>query len=411
MLARCLAAAALALAATAVHAQERPDGLPAGPWIVAPRLVVGHERDTNVFRRDSSGAPENDQIFLYTGGLRASLPFRMSLFELDYEASRYAYERNVFPRDVVQSLAATLNLNFVSGDRLILREQYRLGFERFQDVDPGNELLFESQPYGFNRWEVELARDVPDRQGYAVRIARVDFNYEPDLSGTRPTFFDYRGFDNSFEYRQPMAGQRWWLLHYGSRRINNYAAAHVPGPGEPPYEVGVPFRKEISDSLEAGLRGFLRGGLPYHLQVGWARLDYEGNDESKFRGMSGSASTLLRPREDLELELSAARRVLPSSFQTYYINNEFRGDFEHAWLPSSTIGGGLVFDHNEYGSFDCGGSDRRDQRYELNGFMTWQVHRIVELRVAAMRDARNSNCVGIDYDALVVSTGLRLGWD
>jgi hypothetical protein len=397
--------AVLAVVATGdARAQgDLPDGLWVGRWVLSPRLSFGYESDSNIFRRDSEEDPEDDRSLQYTGGLQAALPFRMSLFEIDYEASRYQYDNNEFPRDVVQNLSTALHLNFASGDRLILRDQYRLGFERFQDVDPGGELLFEGEPYRFNRWEVEVARDVPDRQGYSVRVARVDFNYEPTPGETGPSFFDYRGFDNSFEYRQPMPGRKWWLLHYGTRRVNNYASSR-------PDLVGVPFRKEISDRLEAGFRGNLRGGTPYHLQLGWARLDYEGSDASKFRGLSGSASTRFEAGPTVDVELSAARRVLPSSFETYYINNEFRGEFEHAWLPTSVLGGGLVFDQNEYGSFDCNGSDRRDLRYELTGFLGWRVHSIVELRLAALREARSSNCDFIDYDTFVVSTGVRLGW-
>jgi len=399
----------VSLALTEALAKEVPEGIPAGPWILAPFFSSSYEADTNVFRKTEASGADDDRIATFTGELFGTLPFRNSELTLGYRTSKESFDNATFPRELTQYAEFDLELNFKSGDTLSLRDFFREDFARSEDIDAGGELVFEGEPYTINRWEVEFSRDDPGRQGYFARVRRQDFNYD----GQKDVgFFDYRGFDNVFEYRQPLPGYRRWVLRYNARRFNHYDPNCKLG-FECEGEVGVPFRKEVSDSVELGLMGNLGERQPYVVRLGYSSFRYEGTESSDFNGIVGHAAWRLALGSRTDLELRLTRRALPSNFETYYINNSVRAKLDREWLRFES-GIELEYYLNDYADpIELGVNQfcrRRDSTYELDVDWAWRVHERFKFEISAFHTNRRSTCDTSDYQATGLGTGIALGW-
>lgn len=394
---------------------EMPEGLPAGPWLLAPSLSNQFQIDNNLFRDDESTGSE--KISSVTGALRASLPFRSSLLQLSYAATKRNYESVSLSRDLAQDLGVMLRFDFSSGDQLIVRDDFRRDFTRLRELDVlGNEVVFSGQPYNVNRWSAQLTREVPQRQGYDVQVRRTDFNFEGE---SQVGIFDYRGFDTDFEYRQPLPASRWWIVHYSMRRFNNYES-------NCPSRVGIPFRKEESDSLQTGLRGRLGPDHSYFVRLGYVRFRLEedgvaacrsqepGAGSTEYDGAAGQAGWRLRLGDRTDIVLGAYRQPLPSGFNTYYIVNELRAELQRDLFQRGRLGLVTRLGRNEYGKLiDQAGCDqihRKDNRLDVEGEFTWLVHPRIGLQLAALHERRGSNCEINDYRAMQLGAGLVLGW-
>jgi hypothetical protein len=389
---------------TPASAEDVPEGIPVGPWILAPSFQSRYEASNNIFYENDQNA-ERDRIAKIGAGIVALLPFRNSSFELSYQARKENYDENPFPRDLSQVAGFDLELKFKSGDVLAFRDVYRRDFARAEEVDTGGELTsFEGEPYNINRWEIELSRTDPGRQGYVVRIRRQDFNYEGDKD---IGFFEYRGFDNAFEYRQPLPENRSWVVRYGSRRFDHYDPFYVDAPH------GVPFRKEKADDVQLGVLGTLGEGQPFFVNLGYGRFRYEGLDESEFDGLVGEAAWRLQVGGRTRLDLKAIRRALPSNSQTHYINNAVRADLEREWLRFES-GTELEFIKNDYADEvpDFGVCDgrRKDSTYKAEVYWGWRVHERLRFRMSSYYSRRSSTCDSSDYEAAGIETGIALGW-
>jgi hypothetical protein len=386
-------------APTVVRSASLPDGIVLGPWIVAPSFSTSYEAEDNVFLEKDDNAVD-DQVTTYTGDIRAWLPFSNSRLELGYRASKEDYAESVFPRDTTQFTHVGLELNFKTGDTLSFSDDYRRDFARSDEVDAGEEAAFNGEPYSLNRWQLELSRTDPGRQGYVVRVRRQDFIYEgeEDIG-----FFEYRGFHNVFEYRQPLPNARSWIMRYESRRFNHY---------DPEGVVGEPFRKEVTDAVQFGLRGFLGRRQPFRVHLGYGRFRYDGADESRFDGIVGTAAWRLRLGGRTKLDLEAIRRPLPSNFETHYINNAIRADLEREWLRFE-VGTELEFVKNDYADviagLQCSGR-RKDDTYEVDVHWGWRVHERFKFRVSSFHAKRSSTCDSADYSATGIQTGFSIGW-
>lgn len=395
---------------TPAPAEDVPDGIPVGPWILAPSFQTSYEADSNVFYRsedsvDDDDVSRRDQVSKIGGAIVATLPFGNSSLELNYLANKESYAENSFPRDLTQVAGFDLELKFKTGDVLSFRDSYRRDFARAEEVDAGGEVTsFEGEPYNINRWEVELSRTDPRRQGYVLRVRRQDFNYEGEKD---IGFFEYRGFDNSFEYRQPLPEGRSWVVRYGSRRFNHYDPLYVDAPH------GVPFRKEKSDSVMLGVLGALGEGQPFFVNIGYGRFRYEGLDESNFDGLVGRAAWRLQVGGRTQLDVEAIRRPLPSNSETHYINNAVRADLEREWLRFES-GTELELSQNNYAevSEDFGECDgrRKDTTYKAEVYWGWRVHERLRFRMSSFYSRRSSTCDLSDYKAAGIETGIALGW-
>lgn len=396
--------------------RDRPDGLAVGRWFLTPYVFQGFELDDNVFRRSTD--QESDQIRRTTLGLGATLPVRNSFFDLEYEADRFDYQENRFPRDWAQDGAARMRMSFSSGDRLTLTERYTLGISDTLAVDAGGELVFEGQPYDLNRWDAELSRSVQGRPGYMIKISRADLNWRKPEGDRSVPFFDYRGFDTRYEYRHPVPPRNWLIGYYERRRFDHYHPRGYTDPesGLPAWELGVPFRTEESSSLQIGLRGVVGRDQPFLGRVGWGRFAFTGAEPSNkdFSGIVGQVQWRLRAGARSHVELLVNRRPLPSSFPTYYIVNEFRVRADREWLQYSRAGVDLLYSRNRYGEpipdTGCGDAVRKDNRWSLEAFMDWLVARRFGFRVAAAHYERSSNCPGASYSANTLTAGMTLGW-
>jgi hypothetical protein len=391
-----------------------PDGLRIGPWILAPSLEIGYELDDNLRRIDTSIQPaqETEKITEFAPALQASLPFRNSLLAFDYEASRLDYAVNQFSREIAQALGVQLAMSFSTGDTLTIGDEYRRDFADVGRISEGNELTFEGEPFNVNRWALKLDRNVadPSRQGYSMRVSRVDLNYVGDQPAD---FYDYRGFDNAFEYRQPLSDTRSLSVFYQTRRFNNYRNLFVNEDGEVERgEVGVPFRKELSDQIELGLSGTTAAGQPYRFLVGYGRLRYHGSESSAFSGITTAGSWLVRTSRRSSVTVTLLRRPFPSGQETYLVNNFLGVDLERRGRHASSLLASARTYFNHYGDFipGCETQRREDLGYEVEAGAAWEVHRLVEFKLFSEHSKRDSNCEGYDYVGTRVRTALAFGW-
>jgi hypothetical protein len=311
-------------------------------------------------------------------------------------------------------------MRFPSRDTFDLSARYILGITDTQVVDPGGELTFRGIPYRQARWDLQLARGVPGMHGYSAKLTRIDHIWEPaELPGgslQAVPYFDYRGLDSRFEYRYPLPSRN-WVIGYGSvRRFNHYRPEGWTDEDGEPGEVGVPYRKEQSGSLEVGMRGYLGFEQPYFVRLGYGQFRYTGEEPSNvdFSGLVGQANWRLRVGGRSHLEVGWQRRPLPSSFSTYYVINEFRVRADREWLVYSRAGLDLLYSKNKYGeplpNTACSDFIREDRRWKAEAYVDWLVHRKFGFRVAVGHHERTSNCQGSDYKANMVTTGMTLGW-
>jgi hypothetical protein len=397
-----------------------PDGLPVGRWILAPYFVSQVGLEDNLFR--VSGCAEDDPDCLEAQtvsrtmlGLAARLPVRNSLIELRYEAEKRRYERSAPPKRPLEEIAAALaQFSFSTGDQLAISDTYTRGSSDVRAIDEGGEFEFQDDPYDLNRFEAMWTRTNPSRQGFILRFARVDLNFAPpenpdpeDPDNDLIPFFDYRGFESNFEYRQPMAGRKWIRVYYDSRRFNHYNPNLRS-------ETGVPFRKEVADTLQLGLGGTAGRNKPFNVRFGYGRYRLEGTG-AEFDGIVGAADLAIGIGARTNLTFNFWRRPLPSNFPTYYIVNSLRMGVERPFLREFMAGVSLVYARSQYGDvLIIDGTPeneiRKDQRFVVEAYLDWFVHPRIAIRVAGGHQQRVSSSEGSGYTASAVSVGLRLGW-
>ncbi len=406
-----LAATLLASGSAMARATPRsPDGLVWGPWVFQPWIATDIEYDDNV-RRDATGSAISDYVSGLEGEIAGRLAFRNSNLQLTYGAERLDYDEISVERNLDQAFGFDLDLNFSTGDRLRFTDRYsrsfsvqRLELEDGEAINPGDDeergQTFVGEPFDSNRWEVRLTRAEPRRQGYDIKISRIDLNYQGDAEVSR---YDYRGFDNSFEYRHPMPRDRWWTVFYKTRRINHYNE-----PDGPSLPVGVPYRKEVSDSIQLGFRGELGEDQPFLVRLGYTDFSYEGQD-ADFTGIVGQAHWNLKVGVNSNLWLGIFRRPLPSSFSTYYVNNIIRASFESEWRRNVLLRAETNWTYNRYEIGDDG-CRLEDEILDAELGATWVIQRRVGFDLSTGHYRRSSNCDSVDSDSTTFNATLKVGW-
>ncbi len=388
-----------------------PDGLLWGPWVFQPWISTDLEYDDNVRRDATSGETNSDYITGLEGEIEGWLGFRNSSLSLTYGAYRLDYDAILVERNLDQEFEFDLDLNFSTGDRLRFIDRYSRNFsiqelelEDGETINPGDDKeggdRFIGEPFDTNRWEVRLTRAEPRRQGYDIRISRVDLNYQGDAQVSR---YDYRGFDNSLEYRHPLPRDRWWTASYQWRRINHYNE-----PGAPPLPVGVSYRKEVSDNIQVGFRGELGEDQPFLLRLGYTDFELEGDDAS-FRGVVGRVQWTLALGAESDLSMTFFRRPLPSSSSTYYVNNILRTTFESEWRRNLFIRSELDLTFNRY-EIDDEFCRREDEVIDAGIGATWVIRRRVGFDLSAGHYRRSSNCDSNDSESTTFNATLKVGW-
>ncbi len=395
-----LLALLFALPSGAGTSSPLPEGHAVGRWIFAPWLAYDYEVEDNVFRAADSQGPQSDEIDVLSGGVVGYLPFRRSMFIVDLEASQLAYQTNTFTRDTDFYATAEGRFNLSTHDSVGILGHYTDAFSDIGDVDPGGEIVFRGEPYIRKRFDVELQRAVPLRAGYYARFSYIDQRFTDDDA---TAFFDYEGYDIAGEYRQPLASYKWIVVYYNTRKFDNFK----PGESEA-------FRQENSDTVQLGLRGVAGKNQPFVVRVGWGRFKYEILDRSEFTGITLFTQWRLAIGGRSTVDLSAYQRPLPSDFNTYYNNTQLTGDFARAVGRYSELGIRARYDHNAYGDpiavSGCGVFIRDDRRYELEGSLTWRLHKRFGYEMSVGHERRDSNCSVFSYEATVASAGVRFGW-
>ena len=401
------------LAATPLRAQQGDiRGIIAGPFIISPVIETDLEVDSNVLNAPEAFGQDTGDASASVGfGIDVRMPFGNNLFEFQYNGANVDYDKSEFAGGLRQQATLGVRLKFRSSDRLRIRDSFLRDFAQILDSSipdqgPGfePEQKYFGSPYIYNRFDIDLERNESHRIGYRVQIGRRDFQYEDGTVGTQ---FEFDGFDNTFEYFQPLSSGRKIVVHYSMRRLNNYR----DGEGQ--------FREEVSDAVEAGLVG-VGGSRPLFFRVGYSRFLYDypdgtsSNDDSdNFRGLSGFARWLLPFGGRSSLALTVSRRPLPSSFDTFYVSSQFRGTAERVFRPRVRVAllGGVRQNRyaDEIPQLRCDGL-RQDWVWDAGFRASWSPHHLIQLRLAGAHEERTSNCENVDYVSTSVNLGINLGW-
>jgi hypothetical protein len=425
----------LACGAASAANDTPPDGIVVGRTVLQPYWATRLEFDDNVFRRcdyrdadcelGEFFAIESDFIHSLIFGLGTEMPVKNGSFGFDYEGyqSRYRDTGAGIGRNLTHDMVAELVMEFGTGDRLTLEDHYTLGATDLQVMDDIGGLSFRGVPYNFNRWSFELAREIPRMQGYQIKVTRLDMIFDAeecdpdDQECLTVPLFDYRGFQSVFQYRHPVPMDNWLIGFYEFRLLDNYTPKNkIPGAGGIESGSGVLFRTEHSNSYQIGFGGYMWDRHPFLIRAGLGRFRYTGLEpsESQFKGLVGHGRMRLNFGSRTELSISLDRRVLPSNFPTYYINNALRFEIDRTWLRFSKVGFRLNLSRNGYGDpipGFCGDLIRKDNRWMVDAHMQWMIHRLIGLQVSASHWRRESNCSTSDYEANVISAGIGLGWN
>lgn len=397
----------LAAASPAAAEQPVPEGLVVGPWVLAPALHAEYLADSNVFREDDAFQPESDRIATLRGRLDAHLLFSNSKLGLFYEGSLQEFDRNRFSRDTGLTLGADLLLDFGRGTTLRLGDTFRRDYTRIDDEVP--DAVFRGEPFNVNRWEIDLSREVPNRRGFAVRVARTDFIF----AGRSATgLYDYRGFSGSAEYRHPLPGRRWLTAGYSGRRFNHFRPnCHLQAVE---CQVGVPFRRESFDGVSAGLRGRLGERQLYMFNLGAGQSELTGERASEFGNVVAEGTWEVRAGERTAVRFALGRRPLPSTDDSLYILTDVSAALDLRLSPVVRVVAQTLLGRADYDQFIPGlgcpaGTPREDRRFDMQGAVSWAIHPRLAIRADAGYDERGSNC-NVGYEAVHGGIGLSFGW-
>ena len=392
----------LALGLSAAPAGARTDPLPpgfsAGPFLLAPYLATSLGYDDNLFQ-----VPENPQAESFTRtslGLAARMPVSNSLLELRYQVDKRNYKNYNPRRPREQTAGLQMRFNFGSSDALIVNDTFTRGASDVRIVDEGGELTYRDQPFDYNRAEIGWQRVNAGRPSFIARVARTDLKWDPVGA---VSFFDYSGWETAFEYRHPVSGRRWLRLYQDTRRYDHFE----PGVDHATSE---PYRKEQSDTLQAGIVGAFGRGHSYDVRAGYGKYRLLGVG-AEYDGLVGTASTSLKLGGRTWVNAVLWRRPLPSFFPTYYIVNSLRVSVERSWLRNLKVGVGVEHSRNQY--LDRLGAEeeiRKDQRYLWEAYFDWFVHPQLAVRLAAGGQRRDSTVPTAEFDSTGATLGVRVGW-
>ncbi len=389
--------------------QTTEDGILVGRWLLSPYVSYGQQADDNLLRRSELEGPQSDRITRWTAGVRARVPFRMSSFSLAYAARDLSYaETDRLDPDLEQDFQAELDLKFSGGDGLKLDERFTRGIQDVQRVDPGGELVFDGRPFTILEHRIELSRLVPRRRGYTAQFTRTDFQYDTKQRGN---FFDYDTRAWSLQYREPVSGHSWIEFSYDGDRSDQF------------FDEG-DLRDQRRDGLLLGLRGELGKGQPFFARLGWEYFRYENRPTGRFRGIVGSGEWRKSVGRGW-LALSYQRRALPSVEDTYYIASGIGLRLSRERRTGIGYGAEVRRWDNAYAdpidwentcdpdvpNGDCPGAFlRKDELLQARAWIDIKPRTTVGIRIQAQRLQRDSNVVGAEYTANVVSASFVLGW-
>ncbi len=454
----CLGLATLLVAgmAHATTQEDPPDGLPAGPVFFAPWFQTEVLGDDNIFRRSEEqqqlfqvdGLEDSDISTTLRAGVTAYIPIRVSMLELGYEGSTFAYKESSFAGTDRHTGNLKFELNFSSFNTLRIEETYTDGYTELQQyLDPDQpddeisrprpEIIRQGVPFTSNAWALEWQRKVTGRPGWRARVERSYLRYRPEELPVQPEgdeddqripWNDYVAWDVEYEYAQPVYRRGELTAMYTGRREDEF----VPGgPAESDF-----LRREEYDALEIGFRGLVGRRQPLFARLGYGRFLFrdvqpvpgtgELQQPSNYRGLVGNITWRLPVGGLSNMAVNVNRRPLASFYNTNYIVNELRVFFDRRYREVSRWGVNALASFNGYGDListetangvttgPCavGGTPviRHDRNQQIQGYWEWFVQSRMAVRALAAHTRRNSSCDNGDFSSNAISLTFRVGW-
>ncbi len=382
-------------------AQTPEDGLQSGPWVVAPYFAANYQFNDNVLLRNEQSA-QSDRVRDSVLGVVSTLYFRNSNLQLSYEGNRKVYETRGLNDALSHDFDAEVNLRFGNGTQLQIAERYSRGNSDVERIDDSGERTFDGERFDVNTWELDFSREVPKMRGFRVNLSGNRLRNR----GDDVPFFDYDRLEGLGEYREPVGPRMWLTATFESRRSDHLDPA-----------TGNRFREERRDAARVGFRGLNRGGQPFFLSVGAERFSFEGRDPTEYSGLSMLAQWIVPLGRYSQIRLLASRRALPSFFGTYYLVHDVDVGFDRTLFRRSRTGISARFSRNRYGDpVDLDGDGiaedfrRQDSFKSAETFLEFKPSPRIGFRVGLRYRRRDSNYANADYENMVFTTSVLLGW-
>lgn len=405
-----VAICALACAAGSSFASEPPDGIPVGPWVVAPVAESLWGYDSNPFFATKDGSRRSDRSARHALGAVATLPFRESRLSLAYRGEIVRFDRATLREDTIHDLAADLEVRFSTGDRAFFRSSYTRGLTDTLRFDPGGETVFRGDPYRFRVVEAGAERVVPGRRGYRFRATGQELDFPP---GLETSFFEFRGIEVEAEYLEPLGASAWAIVAVRGRRFDHFCEDLDPA-GSPCPVAGTPFREERGNQFLAGWTRVTARGSTYSARAGWFELRFPGSDLAAFEGVVGDAEARLRFGPNLWVEGSILRQVYPS----------FYADNNYFLYEGISVGAGIsrtdrwesgcrvswAVGRYETAASTGGGAPRRDETLRTEAYANLFLPRRFGVRLTLSGERRRSNDARLEFERRAVLVGVFFGW-
>lgn len=405
----------LAVCASSLAQEDPAAGIPAGPWILAPSLVVGYSYDTNVFQEDEALDPVADYSLVIQPRIRATLPFRMSSFALGYSATRYDYGNAFEDSQLDQNANATLNLLFSSLQRLVLSTELTFGASKTEVFDPGGEVTYRGESYRYSRYQMDYSKQVPGRPGFRVNVAHNTFRFDEDET---ISFFDYDGNSAALEYRQPFGPQIWGLASLAASRYDHFCS-NIDPDGNPCPPRSTPFRTEESVSGLLGVMGNIGKRQSFAFRIGTTTSRYDPDRDHNFQGTTLEGTMGIPIGGSTSLTIGATRRPYPS----FYFNNDYylvsRGDvrLDHQWPNASVLGFRTAYWTSEYPERivapgnPADGLIRDDHHLQAEVYANVHLVRRLGIDLSVSHQTRDSNIELQSFEGSIYFVGLSYGFE
>lgn len=384
-----------------------PDGLPVGPLFVAPFLAAGTFYDTNPFYRAAkslaAGEGTTDIVTRASPGVTLALPFRQSLFKVEYDATFRHYARSTTQSNSSQHALADLSLRFGSLDRLTFSAERTRGAADTIRFD-GGEAVYDGTPYDFGQYAMELTRDEPGHIGYDVRLGWNALGFDR----TTVRFFEYSGFEGSVDYRQPISPHSWLLAGAGLRRYDHHLATDPPG---------TIYRRERTNTLRFGAEGVGHALQSWRAVLEYNASTYPGGAGSDFRGLGGELYLYFALGPSATVVPYATRRTWSSFYvdSNYYVATDFGIHLEKRWQSENQIGADVGYVNSDYPDvvFDpvsLTDVKRRDRSVRVEVYGTFGWTSLYRFRISGVHQSRNSNAGDVSYRGDAIGIQFVVGW-
>jgi hypothetical protein len=316
------------LAWVAAGPPTRADGIPLGKFQFYPSMSITVAQDDNLFdQNDDVGLGRvSDQTADFEAPLLLRLPFRASLWELEYTPGLKRYQDNSDLDGDTHRLASELDLVFSTGSRVNMQASYVRDFSNLQQA---TEELSESQ-FSFVDYEIIRARgeyEQPFGQRHGME-AILDFESLRFEDTDEGNFTDYSNLEMTVSYVRLMA--RDMRLFVGAVGGSNDldqprrgdCRATMTGCSQDDLILKAEDREDHWSLVGAqvGLERQFDDKNRARLDLGYRVLSFDHSDDSDFSGLVARLRYSRRFSDALSVNGELAREPIQSSFD---VNNYF----------------------------------------------------------------------------------------